>query len=211
MIIALDGPAAAGKGTLAAKLATHFRLAHLDSGALYRAVALRLRRAGGDPADVESAVRAAQGLTAEDLADPELRTQRVGQAASVVAAIPDVRRVLIDFQRRFAAHPPGDVKGAVIDGRDIGTVVCPDADAKLFVTASVEERVRRRQSELTGRGVEVSEAAVREELALRDARDRERSVAPLRRADDAHLLDTTNLSIDSAFTDAKAFIVGRLR
>ena len=211
MIIALDGPAAAGKGTLAAKLATHFRLAHLDSGALYRAVALRLRRAGGDPADVESAVRAAQGLTAEDLADPELRTQRVGQAASVVAAIPDVRRVLIDFQRRFAAHPPGDVKGAVIDGRDIGTVVCPDADAKLFVTASVEERVRRRQSELTGRGVEVSEAAVREELALRDARDRERSVAPLRRADDAHLLDTTNLSIDSAFTDANAFIVGRLR
>ena len=99
----------------------------------------------------------------------------------------------------------------MIDGRDIGTVVCPDADAKLFVTASVEERVRRRQSELTGRGVEVSEAAVREELALRDARDRERSVAPLRRADDAHLLDTTNLSIDSAFTDAKAFIVGRLR
>lgn len=212
MIIAIDGPAAAGKGTLARRLAAHYRLAYLDTGALYRAVALHLLRAGADPADPEAAVAAARAVTAGALDDPALRDEAVGAAASVVAAQPAVRAALLDFQRRFAAHPPVGTNGvtgatgAVLDGRDIGTVVCPDADIKLFVTASPAVRAQRRVAELAARGEPADEAEIRREIEARDARDAARATAPLRPAEDGHLLDTSNLDIDSAFEAAKALI-----
>jgi cytidylate kinase len=209
MIIAIDGPAAAGKGTLARRLAAHYGLAYLDTGALYRAVALRLLRAGADPADPEAAVAAARAVEAGELDDPALRDEAVGAAASVVAAQPAVRAVLLDFQRHFAAHPPAGATGAtgaVLDGRDIGTVVCPDADIKLFVTASPAVRARRRVRELAARGEPADEAEIRREIEARDARDAARATAPLKPAEDGHLLDTSNLDIDSAFEAAKALI-----
>ena len=208
MVIAIDGPAAAGKGTLARKLARHFGLAYLDSGLLYRAAASRLLRAGGDGADAAAA--AARALEPGDLEAPGLREEKTAKAASEIAAFPEVRRALIAYQRRFAADPPGRAKGAVIDGRDIGTVVCPEATHKLFVTASLEVRASRRLKELREQQIEAEREDIEREMRSRDERDEGRAVAPLRRARDAYLLDTTNLDIDSAFQAAKAYICARL-
>ena len=206
MIVAVDGPVAAGKGTLARRLAQHFGLAYLETGALYRAVGLSVLRAGGDPADETAALAAVDRLRPEDLNDPALREERTGEAASVVAAMPAVRAALLDYQRAFAANPPDGQSGAVLDGRDIGTVVCPAAEVKLFVTASAEERARRRYEELVARGELVGYDAVLADLRRRDARDAERAVAPLKPADDAYLLDTTDLDIEAAFVAACAIV-----
>jgi cytidylate kinase len=202
MIVAIDGPAASGKGTLARRLAAHYGLRHLDTGALYRATGWRVLAAGGDPANAADAVNAAGEIRPEDTGREELRTDRVAQAASVVAAIPAVRDRLLAFQRDFARTPPG----AVLDGRDIGTVVCPEADAKLFVTASIEARARRRFNELRGRGEDVIYSAVLQDMKQRDARDSGRAVAPLKPAEDAFFLDTSDLDADQAFAAALAFI-----
>ena len=204
LVIAVDGPSAAGKGTLARRLADHFGLRYLDSGRLYRAVAARLIRDGGDPADAERAVAAARALDDADLEAANLRDEAVGRAASVVAPIPGVRAALLDYQRSVAATPPG----AVIDGRDIGTVVCPDAAHKLFVTARLEVRVERRCLELSEGGATVDRGRVRREMAERDARDQERGIAPLAAASDAIALDTSDLDADAAFAAALAAISG---
>ena len=204
MIIAVDGPAASGKGTLARRLAEHFGLNHLDTGSLYRAVAFRALAAGADPADPDAAVAAARRIDARDLADPRLRDDKAAQTASVVAAIPGVRTALLDFQRNFARRGPG----AVLDGRDIGTVVCPDADAKIFLTATVEARALRRFKELQAAGGPAIYERVLQDMMLRDARDRERRTAPLQRAPDAFELDTTALDADAAFAAALQYIGG---
>ncbi len=210
VVIAVDGPAAAGKGTLARKLAAHLGYAYLDTGAIYRAVALQLLLAGSDPGDAAAALTAAQNLDTGLLDDPQLRTDKIGAAASQIAALEDVRQALVGFQRHFARNPPGNAPGAVLDGRDIGTVICPDAQVKLFVTASLEARAHRRYLELIQRGEEATEAEVLADLQTRDRRDQERAAAPLRPAADAHLLDTTNLAIDDAFAVALAAISGKI-
>ncbi len=202
VIIAIDGPSAAGKGTLARRLAEALDFALLDTGALYRAVAAKVLAAGADPADPAAARAAAEGLVAADLERPDLRSEEVGQAASRVAAQPAVRQALLDFQRRFAAAPPGGRKGAILDGRDIGTVVCPEADAKFFVTASPEARARRRHKELLDRGERAIYARVLQEMRDRDARDSGRAAAPLRPAADAIVLETTEMDADAAFETA---------
>ncbi len=189
--VAIDGPAAAGKGTIARAVAARFGFAHLDSGLLYRAVGRRALQ-GEDP------LEAARSLRPEELDDPVLRTPEVAEAASRVAAMPEVRKALADFQRAFARR----AGGAVLDGRDIGTVICPEAEVKLFVTASDEVRARRRHAELLERGIEADFEDVLADLRARDARDRERAVAPLAKADDALLLDTTELSIEAAVNEA---------
>ncbi|MDR4307242.1 (d)CMP kinase [Chelatococcus sambhunathii] len=204
MIVAIDGPAASGKGTLARRLAAHYGLPHLDSGLLYRAVAHHVAARGGDLHDPEAATQAARALDAATLGDPALRGRHAGEGASIVSAHPGVRAALLDFQRSFAATPPG----AVIDGRDIGTVICPDAEVKIFVTASAEERARRRASELAGRGEPVDQAAILEDIRRRDERDTTRAVAPLKAADDAVTLDTTNLDAEAAFRAALAIVEG---
>jgi cytidylate kinase len=193
VIIAIDGPAASGKGTLAKRLAAHYRLPHLDTGLLYRGVALALIDRRLPLEDPDFAEGAARSLELDHLNDPRLRGGEMGGAASIVAAIPGVRAALLEFQRSFAAQ----FGGAVLDGRDIGTVVAPDADVKLFVTASAEERARRRARELRGRGERADEQAILADIRARDARDGARSVAPLKPAADARLLDTTNLDIDA--------------
>ncbi|MSP47842.1 MAG: (d)CMP kinase [Alphaproteobacteria bacterium] len=209
LVVAIDGPTASGKGTLARRLARHLGFAHLDSGLLYRAVGLGLLRVGKDPADRAAAAEMARSLDPSGLADPELRSERTGHAASVVAAVPEVRGALLDFQRRFAASPPGGARGVVIDGRDIGTVVCPTADAKIFLDAGVEQRAARREKELRQRGAAIIEGAVLRDLQERDARDRNRAVAPLVRAGDAFVLDTTDMDADQAFREALAYIGSR--
>ncbi|GJD90778.1 Cytidylate kinase [Methylobacterium hispanicum] len=206
MVIAIDGPAASGKGTLARRLAAHYGLPHLDTGLLYRAVALTLIDAGASLDDEAAAARAAACLIADRLADPRLRERAMGEAASRVSGIPAVRAALLAWQQRFAGTPDG----AVLDGRDIGTVICPDARVKLFITASAEERARRRHRELEGRGEAVSLAAILADIQARDARDASRSAAPLRAAADAVLLDTTELDADEAFAAARA-VVDRAR
>jgi CMP/dCMP kinase len=206
VIFAVDGPAAAGKGTLARRLADRYGLALLDTGGLYRAAALHTLEAGGNPADPAEAEAGAKRVVAGDLEDPRLRSEEVAQAASVVAAIPAVRTALLQFQRDFAAKPPG----AVLDGRDIGTVVCPDADAKLFVTASLEARARRRFEELQAREPGAIYERVLQDLIDRDARDSQRRTAPLVPADDAIVLDTTELDPDAAFRAAVAEIEKKL-
>lgn len=195
MIIAIDGPAASGKGTLARRLAVHFGLAHLDTGLLYRAVARELLDAGLPLSDADQAAAAARHLDLSRIGDPLLRGRGMGDAASQVSALEPVRAALLDLQRRFAATPPG----AVLDGRDIGTLICPGADVKLFVTADAKERARRRHLELAARGEPADFLAILDDITLRDQRDSTRSVAPLRPADDAIILDTTRLDAEAAF------------
>jgi cytidylate kinase len=198
MLIAIDGPAASGKGTIARRLAAHFGLPHLDTGLLYRATARALLDQGSKLDDVGNAVSAARGLALLDFEEDRLRGREMGEAASVVAAIPEVRAALIDMQRAFASRP----QGAVLDGRDIGTVIAPKADVKIFVTASPEARAQRRALELRGRGEKVDYPAILDDIRKRDTRDSERADAPLRPADDAKILDTTDLNIEAAFAAA---------
>jgi cytidylate kinase len=202
MIIAIDGPAASGKSSIARMVAQHYGLPHLDTGSLYRAVARDVLKAGAKLDDCAAAEQAAKSLDPAELADPELRKRGCGEAASVVAAIPEVRSALLAFQRAFAGQPGG----AVVEGRDIGTVVCPDADAKIFLTATLEGRAQRRYLELRGYGLDITKDKVRDEIAERDRRDTTRPVSPLRKADDAHLLDTTDLDIEKAFLAAVKLI-----
>ena len=206
MIIAIDGPAASGKGTIARRLAEHLNLAALDTGALYRAVALSVLRAGGDPDDPKTAERHARSLDPTIAEDPDIRTAATGAAASKVAAVTAVRAALLDVQRAFASRPPDGKAGAVLDGRDIATVVCPEAAHKIFVTADVEIRADRRFKELLGRGETAIYARVLDDLRERDARDASRADAPMRQADDAMLLDTSHLDADQAFERALAFV-----
>ncbi|MBT3305256.1 MAG: (d)CMP kinase [Alphaproteobacteria bacterium] len=206
MLIAIDGPAAAGKGTLARRLADHFGLALLDTGLLYRAVGMNVVRAGGDANDAALAAETARALKPEDLEADDLRVDAAADAASRVSAVPDVRAALLEFQRSFAANPPGGASGAVLDGRDIGTVVCPEATAKLFVTASTEVRAKRRYLELRERGLDAIHGRVLADMKERDARDSERAVSPLEPAKDAFLLDTSDLDADQAFAAALDFI-----
>jgi len=211
VIIAIDGPAAAGKGTLGRRLAQHFNLAFLDTGGLYRAVAVKVLERGGDPADPAAAAAAAKTIEAADLESPRLREDGVSEAASVVAAQPAVRAALLAFQRDFARHPPARFAGALLDGRDIGTVVCPDANVKLFVTATAEARALRRFKELQAAGVGTIYQRVLQDIEQRDARDRERQTAPLRPASDAIELDTTALDADAAFAKAADLIARKLK
>ncbi len=210
MIIAVDGPAASGKGTLAKRLAEHLGFAQLDSGLLYRAVAMAVLNAGGDPDDDAAALAAARALEPRDLDDPGLRGDEAARAASRVAVKPAVRTALLAFQRGFAATPPEAAPGAVIDGRDIGTVVCPEAPVKIFVTASPEVRAERRHKELLQQGAKSIYAQVLRDLRERDARDSRRAAAPMIVARDAFLLDTTNLDADAAFAAALGFVTSRL-
>ena len=200
-IIAIDGPAAAGKGTLARRLAAELGFDYLDTGLIYRAVGMKLARAGQDPSQVEAAERTARALAPADLEAPDLRVDEAAQAASKVAVIPGVRAALLDFQRNFASQPPGG-KGAVLDGRDIGTVVCPHAQVKLFVTASLEKRAERRLKELQEKGSDVIHSTVLADMRERDDRDRNRSAAPLIAAEDATVLDTSDLDADQAYAVA---------
>lgn len=206
MIIAIDGPAASGKGTLARRLAKAYGLPHLDTGLLYRATARAVLDGGHDLTDTQAAVRAAETLDATAFDEARLRGKDMGEAASVVAAIPAVRTALVTMQRKFAAQP----QGAVLDGRDIGTVICPGADAKIFVVASVEARARRRVLEFEGRGESVDPAAVLEDIRRRDERDSGRSTAPLKPAADATILDTTCLDIEGAFVEALRIVEAQL-
>ncbi|WP_373502692.1 (d)CMP kinase [Aestuariivirga sp.] len=201
MIIAVDGPAAAGKGTIARALAAHFGYHFLDTGSLYRMVGLAVLRAGHDPHDRGSAIAAAAGLDPSNFTDGDLRNEAVGAAASIVAVIPEVRAALLDFQRGFARRLPG----AVLDGRDIGTVVCPDADVKLFVTASADVRARRRQKELDADDFET----VLQEIRERDLRDSQRAAAPLTAAADAVILDTSEMDVEEATAAAIAAVTAK--
>jgi CMP/dCMP kinase len=198
MIIAIDGPAASGKGTLGKRLASHYGLAHLDTGLIYRAVAKALIDAGQSPGDVKAAAAAAKALDPSHFDEVALKAHSISEAASIVSAIPEVRDALLAFQREFAARPPG----AVLDGRDIGSVICPNADVKIYVTATPEVRARRRSAEYRAQGRNIDEAAVLADIRKRDERDQNRAAAPLRRAPDAHLLDTTHLDIDAAIRAA---------
>jgi CMP/dCMP kinase len=198
MIIAIDGPAASGKGTLGKRLAVHYGLHHLDTGLIYRAVAKALLDAGHSPENRARAVAAAEAIDPSRFDEAALKRQAVGEAASLVSAIPEVRKAVLAFQRNFGRTPPG----AVLDGRDIGTVVFPDADVKIFVTATPEVRARRRAVELEQAGNRVHAADVLADVRRRDERDSTRAVAPLKAAPDAHLLDTTHLDIDAAFRAA---------
>jgi cytidylate kinase len=192
MIIAIDGPAASGKGTLARRLAEHYGYRHLDTGVIYRAVAHALMSQALDLRDETAAVRAAQSLDPATFDDPALKSHDVGSAASIVSAIPGVRAALLEFQRQFAAKPPG----AVLDGRDIGTVICPDAEVKIFVVADPKIRAHRRTLEARARGEAADEAAILADILARDERDQNRAVAPLKPAKDAYLLDNSHLDIE---------------
>ncbi len=205
MIVAIDGPAASGKGTLARRLAAHYRLPHLDTGLLYRATAASLLQAGQDLHDAQAAVAAARGLGLVEFDEAVLRGAAMGDAASVVAAMPEVRAALIKAQRDFAARPGG----AVLDGRDIGTVICPNANVKIFVTASPATRAQRRALELLRSGEKMEYSAVLADIARRDARDRDRADAPMRAAADAVEIDTTSLDIEAAFARALGIVDAR--
>lgn len=207
MIIAIDGPAAAGKGTLARRLAAHFNLAFLDTGRLYRAVGYAVLQAGKDPGDAAAALAAVRALDPENVDTAALYTEQVAEAASVVAARAEVRQELLAFQRAFAHHPPAGKAGAVLDGRDIGSVVCPDATYKLFVTASADERARRRFKELQERGVQSTYSAVLADIEQRDRRDRTRKISPLQAAG-ARVIDTSDKTPDAVFEEALAYIEG---
>src|SRR5471030_772947 len=211
MIIAIDGPAASGKGTLGKRLALHYGFRHLDTGVIYRAVAKALLDRGFELTDEARAVAAAMALDPEKFGHPELKSQRIGDAASVVSVIPRVREALVSFQRQFAADPPG----AVLDGRDIGTVICPNAEVKIFVVADPKVRARRRTLEAKARGENADEAAVLADILKRDERDKNRPVAPLKAAPDAYLLDNSHLDIEggvrAAIDIVEAVRAGRQR
>ena len=206
MIVAIDGPAASGKGTLARRLAEHYGLPHLDTGLLYRATARSLLDEGRRLDDVAAAVKAARGLALIDFDEPALRGREMGEAASVVAAIPEVRGALVEAQQTFAGRP----SGAVLDGRDIGTVICPDATVKIFVTASPETRAQRRALELRSRGEPSDYAKVLADILHRDKRDSGRATAPLKAAADAMILDTTDLDVEGTFREALRFVEAKL-
>ncbi|WP_082114075.1 (d)CMP kinase [Kiloniella litopenaei] len=209
-VIAIDGPVASGKGTLARRLAATINFAYLDTGSLYRAVASLILERGSDPNDSVVAAKVADSFTADDINRSDLRDEKVGQAASIVAANQEVRKSLLEFQRNFAKAPPNNHLGAVLDGRDIGTVVCPDAEIKLFISATPEVRAKRRHKELLDRGDESIYARVLEDLRERDERDRNRATAPLRAAEDAVTLDTSDMDADKAFEVAKSLVSERL-
>jgi len=206
LLIAVDGPAASGKGTIARALAAHFGLPHMDTGMLYRAVAVSLNRYGGDPGNEFEAVRAVAGLAQVDADDPELRSEFAGSVASRISAYPGVRAALIDRQRDFA----NQARGAVLDGRDVGTVIAPHATAKLFVTASAEVRARRRLAELEARGAAAHYDDVLIDIRARDERDAGRAAAPLMQAADAELLDTSGMSIEDAIARATELVEAKL-
>lgn len=208
MIIAIDGPAAAGKGTLARRLALHFDFAFLDTGQLYRTVGYLVLDAGGDPGNETDAVSAARNLNSAELEAVDLHNEIIAEAASKVAAIPAVRQVLLDFQRDFTRTPPGGKAGAILDGRDIGSVVCPDANIKLFVTARPEIRAERRHKELQEKGLGSTYPAVLAEIEARDERDRTREVSPLQ-AGDAREIDTSDKTPDAVFEEVQAYIADR--
>lgn len=211
MIIAIDGPAAAGKGTLAKRLAAKLGYAYLDTGSLYRAVALMLLKAGSDPTSEAAASAASEALNLEIIEDPALRAEATGSVASIVAVMPAVRSNLLKFQRNYASSPPEGEAGSVLDGRDIGTVVCPDAEVKLFVTASPEVRARRRTAEMEERGIAADYAAILADVKARDERDMNRAEAPLKPAEDALLLDTTLLDIDAVFLRAVQYVEAKAK
>ena len=209
-LIAIDGPSASGKGTIARRLAAHFGFAYLDTGLLYRAAGLAVLRGKGDPEDVGMATKAAMALDPASIMtlanDPALRSDAASIAASKVGAIPAVRAALLTFQRTFAANPPHNASGAVLDGRDIGTVIVPEAPVKIYVTATTETRAQRRFKELQSRGEPVTEADVLADLRARDERDSNRTTAPAKPAEDAVILDTTSLTADQAFSMALAIV-----
>lgn len=206
LVIAVDGPAASGKGTLARRLADHFGVGYLDTGSLYRATAMRVLYANQKPDDVAAASAAARTIQDRDLANPKLRGERIGQAASIVSAIPEVRQALLEFQQQFAARDGG----AVLDGRDIGTIICPNADVKLFITASLEARAKRRHRQLQDYGVTVNYDSVFEDLRERDARDANRAVAPLKPAEDAIVLDTSDMTANEVLQNVMRILNERL-
>ena len=210
IIVAIDGSAASGKGTLAKRIAAHFDFAYLDSGSLYRAIGVAVLRKSGDPTNEAQAVSAAKNLDITQFTPEDLRTEAAGVAASQVAAIPAVRAAILQFQRDFAHTPPHGKKGAVLDGRDIGTVVCPHAPAKIFVSASLDVRVARRIKELRAKGELVIEARVRADLEARDVRDSSRAVAPMKPAEDAWQLDTSALYADQVFDLSKNFVAEKI-
>jgi cytidylate kinase len=206
VVIAVDGPAASGKGTISRRLARHFHFAHMDSGALYRLTALAVLEAGGDPLKEVDALSGAATIDLSRAGDPAIRTAEVGTAASRVSAIPAVRAALHDFQIAFITNPPGESLGAVMDGRDIGTVIAPHAQAKLYIEASPEVRAHRRWLELAGMGIDKDKTLLLAEILARDEADQTRPISPLRRAPDAALLDTSDLDIDAAFAAALTLV-----
>ena len=210
-VITVDGPSAAGKGTLARRLASHFGYEFLDTGSLYRGVGLSVLRQGLDPADEKAATAAAKALKPDLLADPAIRAEDTSTAASKVAAIPSVRAAILNWQRDFARDAARNSGGAVLDGRDIGTVVCPDANGKLFITASVEARAERRVKELQARGETAIYARVLQDMQERDARDQGRSISPTKPATDALIIDTSDLTADQVFERALAFITSKMK
>ena len=210
-VVAIDGPAGSGKGTLARRLAERFGFAHLDTGALYRATALLVLDGIGDPADPNAAAAAARRVDLRLLGDPRLRCDRIAAAASVVAAIPEVRQALLGLQREFAAHPPPPARGAVLDGRDIGTVVWPQAEVKLFITAGADVRATRRVQELREQGSAAIYENVLQDLNERDARDSGRRAAPMAAAPDAEVIDTTALDADAVVEHASSLVARLLK
>ncbi|HIF25846.1 MAG TPA: (d)CMP kinase [Micavibrio sp.] len=213
-VIAVDGTAASGKGTLAKRLAKELGFAYLDTGKLYRYVGARLLARGVDPQDEAEAIAVAQGLNTtlkpEDLQDPALGSDENGQAASKVAALTGVRTALLDYQQNFAKTPPGGASGAILDGRDIGTVICPDADLKLYIDANLEIRAQRRFKELQSKGISVTYDAVLADMLERDKRDSSRATAPMKPADDAIVLDTSTMSADDVFDKVRSAVTDRL-